>query len=225
MEHKFLLAQKTRSPVPWRGARNKEACKSTGPPAFINPTMKTLLEKKENSSVYQHAIKAVVSKNGWDLEALSHEAPTLVVFLRHFNCIYCRESLAELRRLRSQIEAEGSQIAAVHMGTEAQAEELLAFFGLSDVERFSDPEQRLYSAFGLERTTLGHMLRPASWLGMVRAGFKSQFLPGKKLRGIVGDVLQMPGVFLLNEGRIVGDFKPERVDERPEYLEVAALQC
>jgi hypothetical protein len=60
---------------------------------------------------------------------------------------------------------------------------------------------------------------------MVRAGFKSPFLPGKKLKGIVGDVLQMPGVFLLSEGRIVGDFKPERVDKRPEYLEMAALEC
>jgi hypothetical protein len=111
------------------------------------------------------------------------------------------------------------------MGTEKQAEALLSLFDLSDVERFSDPERRLYNAFGLERTTLGRLLGPASWLGMVRAGFKSPFLPGKKLKGIVGDVLQMPGVFLLSEGRIVGDFKPERVDKRPEYLEMAALEC
>jgi len=187
--------------------------------------MKTLVAENENSTIYQRAVKEIVSKNGWDLESLSYEAPTLVVFLRHFNCIYCRESLAELKRLREQIEAEGSQIAAVHMGTEEQAEQLLALFGLSDVERFSDPERKLYSAFGLERTTLGRMFHPASWLGVVRAGVKSQFLPGKKLRGIVGDVLQMPGVFLLSEGRIVGDFKPERIDKRPEYLEMAALEC
>lgn len=187
--------------------------------------MKTLPTETQNEFAYQRAVKEIVSKNGWDLESLSHEGPTLVVFLRHLNCIYCRESLAELKRLRAQIEAEGVRIAAVHMGTEEQAQELLSLFDLNDVERFSDPERRLYNAFGLERTTLGQLLAPTSWLGMVRAGLKSQFLPGKKLKGIVGDVLQMPGVFLLHEGRIVGDFKPHRVDNRPEYLEMAALEC
>ncbi|MGJ8650289.1 MAG: SelL-related redox protein [Opitutaceae bacterium] len=187
--------------------------------------MNTLATEKQHGVAYRHAITEIVSKNGWDLKSLSREAPALVVFLRHFNCIYCRESLAELKRLRSQIEAEGAQIAVVHMGTESQAEELLSFFDLSDVERFSDPEQRLYSAFGLERTTLGRLLAPASWIGLVRAGLKSPFIPGNKLKGIVGDVLQMPGVFLLSNGSIVGDFKPERVDKRPEYLELAAMKC
>lgn len=88
--------------------------------------MKTLHTQRQNEFAYQRAIKEVVSKNGWDLEALSHETPTLVVFLRHLNCIYCRESLAELKRLRGQIEAAGVRIAAVHMGTEAQAKELLS---------------------------------------------------------------------------------------------------
>ncbi|PXA05054.1 hypothetical protein DDZ13_03560 [Coraliomargarita sinensis] len=187
--------------------------------------MKLLPAEKQTEFAYQRAVKEIVSKNGWDLEALSHEAPTLVVFLRHFNCIYCRESLAELKRLRRPIEAEGVQIAAVHMGTDRQAEELLSFFDLSDIESFSDPERRLYNAFGLERTTLGQLLGPASWLGMVRAGIRSRSLPGKRLKGIVGDVLQMPGVFLLSEGRIVGDFKPPRVDKQPEYLELAAMEC
>ena len=148
-----------------------------------------------------------------------------MVFLRHFNCIYCRESLAELKRLRSQIEAEGVKIAVVHMGTESQADELLSLFGLSNVERFSDPERRLYSAFELERTSLSQLLAPASWMGMVRAGLKSPFIPGKKLKGMVGDVLQMPGVFLLSDGSIVGDFKPQRADKRPDYLELAAMKC
>lgn len=187
--------------------------------------MNTLATEEQHGVSYRHAINEIVSKNGWDLKSLSREAPALVVFLRHFNCIYCRESLAELKRLRSQIQAQGVQIAVVHMGTEAQAENLLSLFGLSDVERFSDPEQKLYSAFGLERRTIGQLLTPASWVGLIRASLKSPFIPGKKLKGIVGDVLQMPGVFLLSNGSIVGDYKPERVDKRPEYLELAAMKC
>ena len=187
--------------------------------------MQTLAAEKQNEPSYQHAVKEIVSKNGWDLESLSHERPTLVVFLRHLNCIYCRESLAELSRLREQIEAHGAGIAVVHMGGEDEAEYLLSLFDLKDVERFSDPERKLYQAFGLERSTLGKLVRPDTWIGMLRAGVRNQFLPGKRLEGVVGDVLQMPGVFLLSDGRIMGDFRPDRPDQRPEYLEMAALKC
>lgn len=187
--------------------------------------MKTLAAEKQIEPSYQHAVKEIVSKNGWDLESLSRDRPTLVVFLRHLNCIYCRESLAELGRLRPEIEAQGAGICVVHMGGESEAHYLLSLFDLEDVERFSDPERRLYHAFGLERTTLGRLVQPNSWMGMLRAGVRNQFLPGKKLEGIVGDVLQMPGVFLLSEGRILSDFRPDRPDERPEYLELAALEC
>jgi len=187
--------------------------------------MKLLVTEERSKQVYKQALKEVVSKNGWELEALSNERATLVVFLRHFNCIYCRESLAELDRLRPAIEAHGAGIAVVHMGSDEQAESLLSLFNLNDIERFSDPERRLYTAFGLERTTIGRLLAPASWMGMIRSGIRNQFLPGKKLEGIVGDMLQMPGVFLINEGRIVGDFRPDRADKRPEYLELAAMKC
>lgn len=187
--------------------------------------MKTLAADKQIEPSYQRAVKEIVSKNGWDLEALSHERPTLVVFLRHLNCIYCRESLAELSRLRENIEGHGAGVAVVHMGSENEAEYLLSLFDLNDVERFSDPERKLYQGFGLERTTLGKMMRPDTWVGMLRAGIRNQFLPGKKLGGVVGDILQMPGVFLISEGRIMGDFRPDRVDQRPEYLEMAALEC
>ena len=188
-------------------------------------SMETIAAEKQIEPSYQHAVKEIVTKNGWDLESLSHERPTLVVFLRHLNCIYCRESLAELGRLRPEIEDQGAGIAVVHMGGESEAKYLLSLFELEDVEQFSDPERRLYQAFGLERTTLGRLVQPQSWMGMLRAGIRNQFLPGKKLGGIVGDVLQMPGVFLLSGGRILGDFRPDRPDKRPEYLEMAALEC
>lgn len=195
----------------------------TAHPRFLG--MNSITTEQPTEASYQKSLKEIVSRNGWDLDALSHERPTMVVFLRHLNCIYCRESLAELSRLREDIEANGSNIAIVHMGNEEQAAYLLELFNLEDLERFSDPERRLYQAFGLERTTLGQLIRPDSWFGMLRAEIRSQFSPGKKLKGIVGDILQMPGVFLVHEGCIIEDFRPDRVDKRPEYLELASLEC
>lgn len=185
--------------------------------------VKNAAEKHEDPG-YQHAVEEVVSEGGWSLQSISHERPTLVVFLRHLNCIYCREALAELSRLRSAIEEQGAGIAVVHMGNEDQAHYLLSLFELDDVQRFADPERRLYQAFGLERSSIGQLLRPDSWRGMLRAGVRSRSLPGKKLEGLVGDVLQMPGVFLLSQGRIVGYFRPDRVDKQADYLEMAALE-
>lgn len=102
-----------------------------------------------NSLSYTNAIKQVTSRNGWTLEAMSQDTPTLLIFLRHLGCVYCRESLAELQRLRQEIQSHGVRIALVHMGTDAQALKVLEIFGLEDIERFSDQECRLYRAFGL----------------------------------------------------------------------------
>jgi peroxiredoxin len=179
----------------------------------------------EEQSTYTRTIKEVVSGDGSTLESLSKETPTLVVFLRHLGCIYCRESLSDLRRLRTKIEANGVRIAIVHMGKEDDARELLEAFDLDDLTRISDPERRLYGVFGLERTTMGRLLAPRTVVSMLMSSLRSD-LPLRLTMGkVVGDTLQMPGVFLLRNSRIVDDYRPEDLSKRPDYLEMAALEC
>jgi len=148
-----------------------------------------------------------------------------VVFLRHLGCIYCRESLSELRRLQSEIEAKGVRIALVHMGSEGEARVLLEAFGLDSLTRFSDPERRLYEAFGLERTTMARMLAPSSIVSMFKSIVRSAVPLRRSMGKVVGDALQMPGVFLLSENRIIDDYRPEHLSTRPDYLKLAALEC
>lgn len=174
---------------------------------------------------FTEATRTITSKHGWSLDSLSQEAPTLAVFLRHLGCVYCRESLTELERLRPSIEAEGVRLTFIHMGTDAQAAGLLKAFGLEDIERFSDPQRKLYEAFGLERTSLGRMLAPRTLVDMLRTSLRPEIGLRRSVGRIVGDSLQMPGVFLVHRGRIVGDFRPETLEARPDYLELAALEC
>jgi len=183
------------------------------------------LDDQEIRAHYAHTIQQVVTRDGWNLESLSKDAPTLVVFLRHLGCVYCRESLAELERLRSTIEGKGVRIALVHMGTDDQARNLLDAFGLDDLPRFSDPDRRLYEAFGLERTTMGKLFQPKTLFDMVKTSVTSDVALRRTVGKVVGDALQMPGVFLIRDGRIVGDFRPDQLTERPDYLELAALEC
>ena len=47
------------------------------------------------------------SHRGATLEQLSADSPTLVVFLRHAGCMFCREALSDLSRQRAAIEPTG----------------------------------------------------------------------------------------------------------------------
>jgi hypothetical protein len=133
--------------------------------------------------------------------------------------------LAELQRLRQEIESHGVRIALVHMGTDEQARKVLEVFDLNDIERFSDQEHRIYHAFGLERSHFGHFFTATTLLDMLKTGLSSKIALRHSVGMVIGDVLQMPGVFLLNKGEIIGDFKSSSLTERPDYLELAAMEC
>jgi hypothetical protein len=54
------------------------------------------------------AFRMARCQNGESLLSLSRRRPQLVVCLRHLGCTFCRESLADLARLRSEIESTGA---------------------------------------------------------------------------------------------------------------------
>lgn len=156
---------------------------------------------------------------GETLQELSQRSPVLVVFLRHAGCPFCRQALADLSEHRGEIASAGTSLVLVHMTSDAAAEKLFAAYGLQDVPRISDPEQRLYAAFGLSRGGLLQVAGPSVWL----PGLKS--LLSGNVPGIPsGDVRQMPGAFLLQNGRILRAFRPANSAERPDYCALATCR-
>src|SRR5690606_10400030 len=105
-------------------------------------------------------LSEAITNGGASLLDLSKRQPILIVFLRHLGCTFCKEMLADLRAQRSAIEASGVGIVLVHMGTDEDARHLSARYGLDDVPRVRDPEQRLYGAFELKTGTLWQLLGP-----------------------------------------------------------------
>lgn len=148
---------------------------------------------------------------------LSNSGPTLVVFLRHAGCTFCREALADLKKKRNEIEAGGTRIALVTMVDDASAEELFRGHGLADVERFSDPAQSLYRQFGLELASLRKLFGLKTWW----RGFVA-VLRGHGFGKVRGNVYQMPGTFLVHQGNIVTAFRNRTPSDRPDY---AAIAC
>jgi peroxiredoxin len=153
---------------------------------------------------------------GISLEELSRLSPILLVFLRQSGCIFCREALADLTKKRKEIEANGTRLVLVHMGTEEQDTRLFAKYGLEHATRVDDPRRTLYRAFGLPRGTFGMFLSPKLWLRSFRAA-----IPGRNLVGrFTGDVFQMPGAFLLYYGQLVRCYRHQSPADRPDYLEL-----
>jgi peroxiredoxin len=163
-------------------------------------------------------LSAYTSQTGQTLASLIVDRPLFLVFLRHFGCTFCREAVAELSEKRSAIEAQGTPLAFVHLGTEEKAKWFFTPYGLLDVPRFSDPQARLYQAFGLVRAELRQYLNRESIMRMFGAWRQGHFVGFP-----AGEVERMPGAFLLQQGEILKAFRHKLVSDRPDYLALATL--
>lgn len=152
------------------------------------------------------------SNYGRTLQEMSSAAPVLVFFLRHLGCTFCRETLADLRQMRQEIEAQGVDIALVHMARDEDAAILFRKFQLADLPRFADRRKSLYHAFGVGRGTMRTIFAWQNWKRMLSIGFRYGAGP------IMGDPFQMPAVFVVDQGQPVVSHLHENVSDRPDYL-------
>ena len=151
------------------------------------------------------------------LSGLSGRRRQLVVFLRHGGCVFCREALHTLAAERQDIESQGTGLVVVQMGTPEQGRKLLNGYGLADVPLVSDPQCRLYRAFGLERGRFGQLFGPSVFARGVVAFCRDRHGIGT----LVGDGFQMPGVFLVHEGRVVRSHVHAHAGDVPDYVAMA----
>lgn len=161
----------------------------------------------------------VRDQDGKTIDLLSKDQPVLLVFLRHFGCTFCREALADLRVQRSRIEAAGVRIALVHMSPDAEAAAFFARYALDDVPRFSDRGRGLYRRFELRRGAWRQLFGWPVWL----RGARAVFADGHGLGALAGDGFQMPGAFLVLNGKIVTAYRHESAASRPDYCKLAAV--
>jgi hypothetical protein len=161
---------------------------------------------------------------GSALEPLTRDRPTLVVFLRHFGCTFCREALADVAKARAAIGETGTSVAFVHAVAPDEADPWFTAAGLADVARISDPTLAHYRAFHLDTTGLAALARPALWargaMSAARHGFGIQ--PPDLIR-------QLPGVFVVEGSTLLSAFRHTSPSDRPDYLDLIrqarAVQC
>lgn len=162
------------------------------------------------------ALAAALTSTGQSVLEMSEVGPVMLVFLRHTGCPFCREALDDVKRGRAEIERR-TRVVFVHQAPEDEAN--AAFFdaaGVGDVPRVSDPSRDLYRAMGLKRGSLAAVFGPYVWLRSVQA-----MLSMRRLGRMIGDVFQMPGVFVVHKGEIVGSYIHKSQASRPDYKAVA----
>jgi peroxiredoxin len=169
--------------------------------------------------INEQLLTAYRAQTGETLRELTAGHAVLLVFLRHFGCTFCREAVDEISRKRATLEARGARLAFVHLGTEEKANSFFTPYDLQDCPRFSDPEGKLYEAFGLSRAELKQYLNQESILRMLVAWLNGHFvgLPA-------GDVQRMPGAFLVRDGEVLKSFRHKLVSDRPDYLALATAR-
>ncbi len=126
--------------------------------------------------------------------------PVLLVFLRHFGCLFCREVV---RDVRLECERPGfPRVLFVHQGDAAEGD---GFFGRfwPEVPAIADPAAALYRGFAVERGNVAQMFGPRSTACAVRALVKGNGV-GRK----VGDGWTLPTMLLFDDdGRVVWEHR------------------
>ena len=162
------------------------------------------------------------TETGRSLLDLIDESPVLLVFLRHFSCTFCAQALDRVSGVRGQLESNGVRPVFVHLGTPERAKPYFDYYRLSDVERISDPEAKLYQHpfFGLSRTNpYSHFFNLTVLKGWLKG---SLFRYGIGM--IKEDAYQMPGVFFLKDRKIVRAFRHRTIADEPDYLSLAGVR-
>jgi AhpC/TSA antioxidant enzyme len=166
-------------------------------------------------------LEEMVTNEGDTLYSLSLISPVMLVFLRHFGCVFCKEALKDIALRRRAIERNGIKIVFVHMSDEETANEYFTNFKLPGATFVCDPAQRYYRTFGLNRGTFLQLYGLQTWI----RGYKVKQALGYEieLAKRLGDSTQMPGIFMLQDGRIIERFIHRLASERPDYEQL--VQC
>lgn len=161
-------------------------------------------------------LQIMITNHGISVYEHSKKREVLLVFLRHFGCTFCKEALIELSDLRNSEKLKNAELILVHMSTEEIASKYFEKYNLKDVTRISDPECKFYTQFGLSKGTFNQLFGFRSWIRGIEAGIIKGYGFGLQ----IGDGFQMPGVFLINKGKIITEFKHKYASDKPDYLKM-----
>jgi peroxiredoxin len=143
-----------------------------------------------------------MTSSGQSLAEYSAKGKTLLIFVRHAGCTFCRETLTQLQHMLPSLQSQSIRPVVVHMSSELDGQRMLDAFGLSSVVHISNPDCSLYRAYELKRGEVSQLFGPQVWW----KGFRAAILKGHGVGKLSGDGFQLGGAFLIENGRITKSF-------------------
>jgi len=157
------------------------------------------------------------TNNNSNLKEISDEKPTLLVFLRHFGCVFCKEAMTDLAMLKQEIMEKNFTLAFVHMAENDIAQKYLDDFNLGDCVHISDPDCDYYTAFRLTKGSFSQLYGLQTWI----RGFSKDNRQHKLQKAkFLGDSTQMPGIFIIHKGSITEHYIHKFAADRPDYMKM-----
>lgn len=175
-----------------------------------------LLDRKAINLIVQSSYE----NKGIDLVEISYNQPIMLFFLRHFGCTFCRQALSDISAIQDKITALGVQVVYVHMVDKETADIHLSSFNLSNSTHISDPEKELYAYFGLQKGSFRQLYGLSVMMTGIKAGLINGHGHGFKA---IGDMEQMPGLFIIDKGKVIRKYIHQLSSDRPDYLEFIEL--
>ena len=160
-----------------------------------------------SEQLLNHPIEGV-NLSGRTLKEELGDVPKLLVFVRHFGCIFCRELIADMRSV-SESQPEFPPILFFYQGTVSDG---LEFFPSlwREAKAIADLPKVFYNGFGLERGGMKEMFGAEVWACGVRAALKGHFIGAP-----VGDPWVMPGMFLVHQHQILWQHHFKHAGDHP----------
>jgi peroxiredoxin/uncharacterized membrane protein HdeD (DUF308 family) len=185
---------------------------------FREQTDPKVESKVQENWTDEQALRHVRDEKGRVLSEVFAKRKVLLVFVRHSGCTFCREALKQLQTIKPKLDKANILLAVVHLGPPGDPDDFFKRYQLGDdVIRISNPECTLFRAFGLMR---GHFRQLFGWRVWLR-GFQSAILAGNGFGKLVGDGFQMPGAFLLEDGKVVAEHRHKNAADEPDYWQIA----
>ena len=117
------------------------------------------------------------------------ERTAVLVFVRHFGCLFCRQQIAALGPLRERVRELGAERIVIGNGTVEQARLFREETGTSPL--FTDPTRQAYCAMEMRRGR-----RSVFTLGVLRNSIRA-WRQGFRQSGVAGDPFQQGGVVIV----------------------------
>jgi hypothetical protein len=149
-------------------------------------------------------------------DELTSDRPTLLIFLRHFGCIFCREIVADVRQISEQ-NPHYPRVIFFYQGTVEQGEDFFRRLW-PDARAIADQSKTFYDGFEVSRGGMQEMFGAEVWACGVRAAMKGHFI-GQK----VGDPWTMPTSYLVQGRDTLWYHEGVHAGDHPDFDRIPSL--